>query len=414
MKLNNKRAVLIYTEEFNNKLKQTFQKYIDVKAQRPTAEGLSQEVIALCEEYYNKVGLPMYKHTGNIQIPKKLRDDFLLEEKMAIRISKDAFTVIDALRNDSELSNLLAYVHINSDTYRLVVNDKLNYKIDLKNMIASSKDDIIAQFYISSLKESKEYKALNHLVKGIYGEDKNLEDIDVSDLEDKIANLTVLNDYKKVELATKICIQKAKVMSKELDSNPEEKTRYEKYLVSNIHKKHLQEFERVRGMSYIEHEALQLSSVSAVVNFDNNIKSAVTEFVHTMNEDMDLKIRDEAARITHRKTMNILLATVLEIGMTILLSALFVFLVPAPIPTLLILVPCILTLAATATGITGIMVNKSMDEENKEHATRFLYNKLAEEKAYSNALDTLATNAATVVDALQALEAKQSKATARS
>jgi hypothetical protein len=422
----------IYTANFNKKLKQAFKKYIALNAEKPTVEGLTQEVMSIYEEYCKQVGLPLYKHSDDIQVPQILRDQFLMDDKLALKIAADAQAVMDALQKDSELKKLLTYASIARSTspFRAITQyyyynkaEKGDYQFDLLNMVRASENDLIAKFYISSLKESKEYKALNHFVKGAFGEDKNLEDITIKQLEARIqrghndAFDKAWGNYIKVELATKICIQKAKVMSKELDSNPEEKARYEKYLLSDAHKKHMQEFEKVRGMSYVEHEALTLKALENIVSLDTLIKKQVTEFVDTIGkEDINSKAKNEAVKISHSRTRGYALNTVASMGLVAALALAPLMITGIAFPPILPIVACVTVMALAVTGIIGVVaheVRKDPEKYKKTAIENTLKSVASNNTVYSEGLDKIVSSAASVVSSMQALESKQTKTAGR-
>lgn len=419
MKQNDKRNVRKHTEDFSNKLTQAFKKYIAINAAKPTVEGLTQEVMSIYEEYCKQVGLPIYKHSDSIKVPQILRDQFLMDDKLVAKTAANAQAVMDAMRNDTELKQLLSNCRIEGG---YLAADRSKYKIDLKSMITSSQADLIAQFYISSLKESKEYKALNNLVKYKYGEDKNLEDVNLAELAQGFRSHdttfhNAVGNYKKVELATKICIQKAKVMSKGLDSNPEEKARYEKYLLSDAHKKYMQEFERVRGMSYVEHEALTLKAFENIVSFDTFIKEQVTTFVHTIGkEDINLKAKNEAVRISNERTseyiamtaVSMLLITAFAVAPLIITSGLF--------PPIFPIVACVTVMAVAVTGIIGVVAHEARKDPQKYQTTAIentLKSVALNNEVYNQGLYSIVRCASSVVDSMQALGSKQTKAASK-
>lgn len=414
-----KRNVRKHTETFNDKLRQAFKKYIAINAAKPTVEGLTQEVMSIYEEYCKQVGLPIYKHSDSIQVPQILRDQFLMDDKLVAKTAADAQAIMDAMRNDTELKQLLSNCGIAGGHLAVYLAE---YKIDLKSMITSSQEDLIAQFYISSLKKSKEYKALNNLVKYKYGEDKNLEDVNLAELAKDFGpyNTTFNNavaNYKKVELATKICIQKAKVMSKELDSNPEEKARYEKYLLSNAHKKHMQEFERVRGMSYVEHEALTLKAFEYIVNLDTFIKEQVTTFVDTIGkEDIDLKAKNDAVRISNNRTADYIALTVISMLYITVFAVAPLIITSGLFPPIFPIVACVTVMAVAVTGIAGVVAHEVRKDPQKYQTTAIentLNSVALNNKVYNEGLYSIAESAASVLDSMQALELKQTKAASK-
>lgn len=377
------------------------------------ASELKAEVMAIHKDFFDKSGLKLIyldKTAAEFKIPASVKRMMLMDDIVALKTEENAKRIIQALDKDEDLKSLLNKIIINKDQKL-----EISYGAKLKTKLADIDAlDPVVKHFKSKLIQSQEYKKYieekdafqKHLDKHYNGDLKlyNNQNRNKPELE---ALNKALKNYELKDLVTQIELAKTQIVMLEIADKPEKVEEFVKYLDSDAHKKHMEAFEKVNGMSFVKYEVGMLKALTASRDLEKSVSDAVDDFIAINNdEELDARIKRKAVDQTAWRCEDPLFAMVfscmmISVGMAIMAPAIASAVVPMIVfGAVLASVSAIALTASTACYISESKIT--------EHDTFQAKAQMLDENAeLSSALRDTYKNAITLGEAMEKVTSKE-------
>lgn len=265
-------------------------------------DKLKAEVMDMHKDFFVKSGLKLIdldKTAKEFKIPASVKRMILMDDTLALKTEKNAKLIIEALDKNAELKGLLNQIQIGKDQkIKMRGNEKPSYFLT-QDLFAPNR---ITEHFKNKVTQSKEYKKYieekeafqKHLDK-YYGGDLERYKRQNQNKPELKAFEEAEKNYELKEVITQIELAKTQIVMEEIAGKPEKVEEFIKYLNSDAHKKYMEAFEKVNGMSFAEYEVGMLKALTASRDLERSVSKAVDEFIAINKDDeLDAKIKRKA------------------------------------------------------------------------------------------------------------------------